>query len=158
MEETPMFEKIKELLVNDLQINPDDIKPEAELVNDLGINSLELADLILLCLGCGGCRIKLRIGGRLLHRCLPGGVVVGRGCLLSGCLMHRRLPGRGLVIANHRAAIRAHDRRIQERRSAMLTVFHNQNLLFLMLRFYSITSARRCQEHCKNSPLGVLCL
>ncbi len=44
-----MFDKIKDLLVNDLQINPDDIKPEAELVNDLGINSLELADLILLC-------------------------------------------------------------------------------------------------------------
>jgi len=58
MEETPMFEKIKELLVNDLQINPDDIKPEAELVNDLGINSLELADLILLCEEKYGIEIK----------------------------------------------------------------------------------------------------
>ena len=53
-----MFEKIKELLVNDLQINPDDIKPEAELVNDLGINSLELADLILLCEEKYGIEIK----------------------------------------------------------------------------------------------------
>lgn len=44
-----MFEKVKDMLANDLQINPDDIKLEAELVNDLGINSLELADLILLC-------------------------------------------------------------------------------------------------------------
>ena len=44
-----MFEKVKNMLVNDLQVNPDDITPEAELVNDLGINSLELADLILLC-------------------------------------------------------------------------------------------------------------
>jgi acyl carrier protein len=44
-----MFEKVKNMLVNDLQVNPDDIKPEAELVSDLGINSLELADLILLC-------------------------------------------------------------------------------------------------------------
>ncbi len=44
-----MFEKVKDMLANDLQINPDDIKPEAELINDLGINSLELADLILLC-------------------------------------------------------------------------------------------------------------
>jgi acyl carrier protein len=44
-----MFEKVKNMLVNDLQVNPDDIKPEAELVTDLGINSLELADLILLC-------------------------------------------------------------------------------------------------------------
>ena len=44
-----MFEKVKNMLVNDLQVNPDDIKPEAELVSDLGINSLELADLVLLC-------------------------------------------------------------------------------------------------------------
>ena len=44
-----MFEKVKDMLANDLQINPDDIKLEAELINDLGINSLELADLVLLC-------------------------------------------------------------------------------------------------------------
>ena len=44
-----MFEKIKNLLVEELRITPDDIIPEAELANDLGINSLELADLILLC-------------------------------------------------------------------------------------------------------------
>ncbi|MBR6807997.1 MAG: acyl carrier protein [Clostridia bacterium] len=44
-----MFEQIKELLVEELQVNPDEVTPEAELVNDLGINSLELADLALLC-------------------------------------------------------------------------------------------------------------
>jgi len=44
-----MFEKVKALLVEELSINPDDITPSAELVNDLGINSLELADLVLLC-------------------------------------------------------------------------------------------------------------
>jgi acyl carrier protein len=44
-----MYEKIKALLVDELQINEDDITPTAELVNDLGINSLELADLVLLC-------------------------------------------------------------------------------------------------------------
>lgn len=44
-----MFETVKELLVEDLQVNPDDITMEAELINDLGINSLELADMILLC-------------------------------------------------------------------------------------------------------------
>ena len=44
-----MFEQIKELLVEELQINESDITPEAELINDLGINSLELADLALLC-------------------------------------------------------------------------------------------------------------
>ena len=44
-----MFEKVKELLVEELSVKADDVTPSAELVNDLGINSLELADLILLC-------------------------------------------------------------------------------------------------------------
>lgn len=44
-----MFDKIKEILVDELQIEAGSITPEAELVNDLGVNSLELADLILLC-------------------------------------------------------------------------------------------------------------
>jgi acyl carrier protein len=44
-----MFEKLKNILVEELSINPDDITPEAELTNDLGINSLELADLVLMC-------------------------------------------------------------------------------------------------------------
>ena len=44
-----MFEKIKTLLVEELSIAESEITPEAELVNDLGINSLELADLVLLC-------------------------------------------------------------------------------------------------------------
>ena len=45
-----MLEEIKALLVNELNIeNPDDITLEASLGNDLGINSLELADLVLLC-------------------------------------------------------------------------------------------------------------
>lgn len=44
-----MFEKIKALLVEELSVNEDDVTPSAELINDLGINSLELADLVLLC-------------------------------------------------------------------------------------------------------------
>lgn len=44
-----MFEKVKALLVDELNINEADITPSAELVTDLGINSLELADLVLLC-------------------------------------------------------------------------------------------------------------
>ena len=44
-----MFESFKQFLVEDLRINPDDIKPEAELAGDLGINSLELADLVYSC-------------------------------------------------------------------------------------------------------------
>ena len=44
-----MFDKVKALLVEELSINPEDIKLESELENDLGINSLELADLVFLC-------------------------------------------------------------------------------------------------------------
>ncbi len=44
-----MFDKVKNLLVEELSVNPDDVTPTAELVNDLGVNSLELADLVLLC-------------------------------------------------------------------------------------------------------------
>ncbi len=44
-----MFEKVKEILIEDLQLSESDIKMEAELISDLGINSLELADLILMC-------------------------------------------------------------------------------------------------------------
>ena len=44
-----MFEKFADLLVDELQINRDDITMEAELSGDLGINSIELADLVMLC-------------------------------------------------------------------------------------------------------------
>ena len=44
-----MFENVKQFLVEELRVNPDDVKPGAELVGDLGINSLELADLVYLC-------------------------------------------------------------------------------------------------------------
>ena len=44
-----MFETLKNLLVEELQLDADEIKPEAELANDLGINSIELADLVMLC-------------------------------------------------------------------------------------------------------------
>lgn len=44
-----MFDKLKDILVEELSIDADAITMEAELANDLGINSLELADLVLLC-------------------------------------------------------------------------------------------------------------
>ena len=44
-----MFEELKAILVEELQIEEDLITPEAELTNDLGINSIELADLVMLC-------------------------------------------------------------------------------------------------------------
>lgn len=44
-----MFEKLKDLLVEELQIDAEDITLNAELSGDLGINSIELADLVMLC-------------------------------------------------------------------------------------------------------------
>ena len=44
-----MFETLKNLLVEELQLDADDIKMDSELTNDLGINSIELADLVMLC-------------------------------------------------------------------------------------------------------------
>ena len=44
-----MFEKRKNLFVDELQIDEADITMDAELIKDLGINSIELADLVMLC-------------------------------------------------------------------------------------------------------------
>lgn len=44
-----MYEQFKSILVDELSIDPNLITMDAELTADLGINSLELADLILLC-------------------------------------------------------------------------------------------------------------
>ena len=44
-----MFEKLKEILVSEMDVKEEEIKPEAQLTSDLGLNSLELADLVFLC-------------------------------------------------------------------------------------------------------------
>ena len=44
-----MFEKVKAILMDELQIDEADITLEAELSGDLGINSIELADLVMIC-------------------------------------------------------------------------------------------------------------
>ncbi len=44
-----MFETLKNLLVKELQIDPDAITLDAELSADLGINSIELANLVMIC-------------------------------------------------------------------------------------------------------------
>ena len=44
-----MFEEIKELLVEEMSIDEDEIKLDAEFINDLGFNSLEVADLVSIC-------------------------------------------------------------------------------------------------------------
>lgn len=44
-----MYEKLKTLLVTELQIDEEDINLDSKLAGDLGINSIELADLVMLC-------------------------------------------------------------------------------------------------------------
>ena len=44
-----MFETLKKFLVEELHVNPDEVTMTAELSGDLGINSLELADLVFVC-------------------------------------------------------------------------------------------------------------
>ena len=44
-----MFEQFKELLTEEMSLNPDEITLDSSFVNDLGFNSLELADLVVLC-------------------------------------------------------------------------------------------------------------
>ena len=44
-----MFERIKSLLIDELNVDADRITEDAELSADLGVNSLELADFVLLC-------------------------------------------------------------------------------------------------------------
>ena len=44
-----MYDKFVALLVEELQIDPADITMDAELSADLGINSIELADLVMIC-------------------------------------------------------------------------------------------------------------
>ncbi len=44
-----MFERFKSFLVKELNIKESDITMEAELSGDLGINSLELADMLYTC-------------------------------------------------------------------------------------------------------------
>ena len=44
-----MFEDLKKFLVDEMNIDEANISMEAELSGDLGINSLELADLVYLC-------------------------------------------------------------------------------------------------------------
>ena len=44
-----MFENVKQVLVEELNVNADAITMEAELIADLGINSLDLADFVYTC-------------------------------------------------------------------------------------------------------------
>ena len=44
-----MFDKVKQILIDELQLDESEITLDAELSKDLCINSIELADLIMMC-------------------------------------------------------------------------------------------------------------
>ena len=44
-----MFDVVKKLLVDEMSIDASQITEDAELVKDLGFNSLEVADLVVMC-------------------------------------------------------------------------------------------------------------
>jgi acyl carrier protein len=67
-----MLEKVKQLLVDELDVNPDDVTLEAELASDLGVNSLELADVVLLCEE----KFDITIDDEDLHKFITVGDVV----------------------------------------------------------------------------------
>ena len=70
--EYKVFETLKKFLVEELRLNEDDITMEAELAGDLGINSLELADLVLMCEE----RFNIEIGDDDIHKFITVGDVV----------------------------------------------------------------------------------
>lgn len=67
-----MFEKVKQLLIDELQVDEEKITLEAELANDLGVNSLELADMILLCEE----KFEIEISDDDIHKFITVGDVV----------------------------------------------------------------------------------
>ena len=44
-----MYDKIKKILVDEMNIKESNITLDSELTGDLGFNSLEMADLVMLC-------------------------------------------------------------------------------------------------------------
>ena len=67
-----MFETLKSFLIDELHVNADDVTMEAELSGDLGINSLELADLVYVCEE----KFNIEIADEDLHNFVTVGDVV----------------------------------------------------------------------------------
>lgn len=41
------FEKVKDIIVDQLGVDPDDVRPESTFVDDLGADSLDLVELVM---------------------------------------------------------------------------------------------------------------
>lgn len=42
-----LFEEVKEVIIEQLGVRPNEVKPETSLINDLGVDSLDTVDLVL---------------------------------------------------------------------------------------------------------------
>lgn len=42
-----IFEKVKEIIVEQLGVDPEEVKPEASFVDDLGADSLDIVELVM---------------------------------------------------------------------------------------------------------------
>lgn len=67
-----MFDRVKKMLVEDLNVEESEITLDSELINDLGINSLELADLVYSCEE----KFDITIDDEDLHKFITVGDVV----------------------------------------------------------------------------------
>jgi len=47
MNRQEIFEKVKKILIEKLSVNEDDIKEDSSLVDDLGVDSLDLVELLM---------------------------------------------------------------------------------------------------------------
>ncbi|MBO1363082.1 acyl carrier protein [Prevotella sp. A2931] len=58
MERTEIEEKVREFLIDDLEVEEDKIAPEALLKDDLGIDSLDFVDIVVIVEKNFGFKIK----------------------------------------------------------------------------------------------------
>ena len=58
MERTEIEEKVREFLIEDLEIEEEKIAPEAQLKEDLGIDSLDFVDIVVIVEKKFGFKIK----------------------------------------------------------------------------------------------------
>ena len=67
-----MLETLKKLLAEELQLDPETVTMDAELSSDLGLNSIELANLVMLCEE----KFDIEIGDDDIHKFVTVGDVV----------------------------------------------------------------------------------
>ncbi len=67
-----MFETLKQILIDEMQVEASAITPEAELTGDLGLNSIELANLVMMCED----KFNVTIEDEDIHKFLTVGDVV----------------------------------------------------------------------------------